>query len=327
MVGQNLLDFEDPTLKALGRAIAEKGNAEPARPRLGASGVGHPCERKSWLQFRWATDRHIEEKGIRAIRSGHTGEEQMIQDLKLLEPLGVQLWTTDEATGKQIGFEDLGGHFGGSVDGVILGLLQAPKTPHVWECKVVNVEKFEKLKKLRSELGEKATLERWDETYYAQAQLYMHYLQLDRHYLTVCTPGLRDVISVRTEYDSEAGIRLQVKAARVIFSNRPPSKISDDAGFYICRFCDFQDLCHGVTFASVNCRTCTHSTALQESEGGGWHCSKFDTALTTDQQRDGCSSHLYHPDLVPGVPVEASEDETTVTYALHSGETWVDGPK
>lgn len=321
-----LPEFEDPTLRALDRAVAAKGNDEVARPRLGASGVGHPCERRTWYQFRWAADRNIEPRGVRAIRSGHRGEAEMTEDLALLEPLGIQLWTKGE-DGKQIGFTDLGDHFGGSIDGVILGLLQAPQTPHVWENKVCNQEKTDKLKKLKLDLGEKDALKAWDATYYAQAQLYMHYLQLDRHYLTVCTPGLREVISVRTEYDMTDAIRFQVKAARIIFTNHVPAKISEDPAWFECGYCDFWNVCHGGDFAQVNCRTCTHSTARQEREGSGWHCARHDNERTVDEQREGCTAHLYHPELVPGVLVEVADDETAVTYALHNGETWVDGPK
>jgi len=321
-----LPEFEDPTLRALDRLVAAKGNDQLPRPRLGASGVGHPCERKSWYRFHWVTDGEIKPKGIRAIRSGHRGEAEMIEDLRLLEPLGVELWTEGE-DGQQLGFEDLGGHFGGSLDGVVLGLLQAPKTPHVWENKVVNQKKFDELKKLKHDLGEKAALAKWDETYYAQAQLYMHYMQLDRHYLTVCTPGLREVISCRTDYDFTDATRFQLKAARIIFTNRVPAKLSEDPAWFECSWCDFWGVCHGGEFAQVSCRTCTHSTALQEHEGGGWQCGKYNNARTVDEQRAGCQAHLYHPELVPGVPVEVSEDESAVTYALHNGETWVDGPK
>lgn len=323
----DLPDFEDLTLKALNEILVQEGNAEPARPRLGASGVGHPCERKSWLQFRWAMERHIEAKGVRAIRSGHRGEAEMIEDIRKLEAKGVKLWEVDPDTGRQIGFEDLGGHFGGSCDGVIEGLLQSPKTPHVWESKVTNEKKFELLKKTKLERGEKQALFHWDPVFYAQAQLYMHYLQLERHWLTCSTPGLRDVVSVRTDYDFEFAMRMQVKAARIIFSARPPAKLSEDPSWYECKLCDFHDLCHGQSFATVNCRTCMHSTALTAEQGGGWRCEKFAKPLVEDEQREGCSAHLYHPDLVPGTMVEAAEDERSITYALHSGETWTDGPK
>lgn len=313
---------EDPTLKALDRVIAAEGNAEPPRPRMGASGIGHPCERKLWYQFRWAMERQIEARGIRAIRSGHRGEAEMIEDLRKVP--GIELWTRDPE-GEQIGFTDLGDHFGGSIDGIIRGLIQAPVTPHVWECKVCNQKKFDELKKLKAKLGEKMALAQWDPIYFAQAQIYMHYMQLDRHYLTVATPGLRDVTSVRTEYDMEAAIRYVLKAARIMFSSAIPFKLSEDPSWYECKFCDFHDICHGTDFAAVNCRTCAHSTALTEKEGGGWRCEKFENVLTVDAQRDGCKAHLYHPHLVPGEPLDATQNE--VTYLLRNGETWVDGEK
>lgn len=325
-----IVGLKDPTLEAVNKAVAAEGNAEPPRAKLGASGVGHPCERKSWLQFRWALDRDIEPKGVRAIRSGHRGEDEMAEDLRKVP--GIQLWTEGD-DGRQIGFMDLNDHFGGSLDGIIKGLIQAPVTPHVWENKVCNEKKVARLQELKDTVGEKQALKAWDAVYWAQAQLYMHYLQLDRHYLTCCTPGLRDVVSVRTEYDMAEAMKLQIKAARIIFSARPPAKLSEDPSWYECKYCDFWALCHEVekpVFPSVNCRTCTHSTPLQESEmpadaEGTWHCAKFDNTLSTDRQREGCSAHLFHPDMVPGVAEES--DGETVSYVLRNGETWIDGPK
>ena len=48
----------------------------------------------------------------------------------------------DPETGRQWRVEAHGGHFGGSLDGVALGLLEAPKTWHVLEFKTHSVKSF-----------------------------------------------------------------------------------------------------------------------------------------------------------------------------------------
>ena len=95
---------------------------KPPRQYLGASGIGHACERKSWLDFRHASPRKIDAKGLRRIQDGFAGEQIMIERLRMVK--GVKLHTHEGDD--QIGIEAHGGHFRGHLDGLILGLIQAP---------------------------------------------------------------------------------------------------------------------------------------------------------------------------------------------------------
>ena len=90
----------DPTLEALDREIEKAGNDERIRPYFGASSVGHPCEKKLWLGWRWTVKRRIPAKGLRAIEDGHRGELLMAARLRAVP--GLTLWTMDEDTGRQV---------------------------------------------------------------------------------------------------------------------------------------------------------------------------------------------------------------------------------
>ena len=52
-------------------------------------------------------------------------------------------------------------------------------------------------------------------------------------------------------------------------------------------------------------------------------CERWDRALSSGEQRRGCPFHLFIPDLVPGVPIDAGDD--WVAYRLADGSTWIDG--
>jgi len=314
----------DPTLAAMD-ALHERASGDPPRPHLGASQIGHPCARALWYGFRWAIARKISAKGHRAIADGHRGEAVMAGWLRQIP--GVELWLEDpEQPGRQIGFLDHAGHFGGSVDGVIVGLLQAPKAPHVWECKVVNETKFRKLVKLIVEKGEKSALAEWDEVYFAQAQIYLKYLGLTRHYLTACTPGNRDFVGCRTEFQPKAADRYVERAKTVIVACRPPEKISEDPGWFQCRFCDFQTICHGQKLPETNCRTCAHSTAHLD-EARPWTCDLHRRAISADEQRRGCPHYAFHPDLVASCDAVAADQATgAITYRCkETGDTFASG--
>jgi hypothetical protein len=260
-----------------------------------------------WLRFRWAGIEKFSAKSIRAIQDGFAGED--VQAARLRQVKGVALYTHDDA-GRQFGVEALGGHLRGHLDGVATGLLQAPKTPHVWEHKQVNEAKFKALQKAIETHGEKDALEHWDAVYFAQGQLYMKHMRLHRHYLTVCSPGGRDTVSVRTEYQAAKAQAIEDRAEGIIFADSPPDRISDDAAFYLCKWCSFHSLCHGTDAANVSCRTCAHVTP---ERNGTWTCAKNDCdVVPIEFQRVGCDEHRYIPRLIESfAELENNEDGVT----------------
>ena len=307
-------DLQDPTLLALDVALESAQDTEP-RPYLGASSLGGPCDRQLWYTFRWVKRRRIEASGIRRIDDGHRGEKVLADWLRLVP--GVDL-STEKEPGVQHHFEDIGGHFRGNCDGLITGLLQSPKKLHVWECKIVNEQKFKKLGVLKNTIGEKNALKQWDFVYYVQAQVYMHYFKAERHYLTVGSPGVRDVMSIRTDYNESEVIGFINKAKRVIFADRAPTRISDDPAWHECRYCNFRSICHEQEIPQMKtCRSCMYSTPVEE---GGWRCEKHNKALGLEEQRVGCPNHLFHPDVVPAEQLDYGEG--WVSYRFKDGTLW-----
>lgn len=305
-----------PTLAAVDAAI-EVGQERGARPYLGMSAIGNPCERALWYSFHWAKERQLPAKALKAIEDGHRGEDVMAERLRLVK--GVQLHTVSPQTGKQFEVIGCGGHFKGHMDGAILGVLEAPKTWHVWEHKQVNEAKFKKLLKLVQEVGEKNALAQWDEVYHAQALCYMGFTGMTRHFLTVCTPGGREYCSVRTDASPGQFEALVSKAQRIIDAPEPLHGISADPSFYLCKWCDFHALCHSTEVAQPNCRTCLHSTPVHD---GQWNCARHQgMVLTVTKQRQGCDAHRFNPALLGHFAqvVDASDQDNWVKYRLKNG--------
>ncbi|WP_158282352.1 hypothetical protein [Azospirillum sp. TSO5] len=314
----------DPTLEAADRALEVKGNRKPG-PRLGMGVIGDECARKPFYQIRWVAPVFFDATSIKRFDDGHRTEDLMAERLRLVQ--GVTLLTVDPETGRQFGFKDHGGHFRGFCDGKIIGILQAPKTWHVWEGKTTNEDKQKKLEKLKADLGEKNALRAWDFTYFVQAQLYMHYTGFDRHYLTCASPGGRSTVSVRTEADPAEAMRHIAKARRVIFSDVPPERVSSDPSFFKCRFCDFSEVCHGSRLPQRNCRTCAFSEAVEDGEGS-WRCARHEDKIPLDFQYTGCGEHRFNPNLVPGEQIDAAPDASFISYQMRDGSYWTDeGPQ
>lgn len=313
----------DPTLDALRAETERRAALETPRPYLGMSSIGIGCERRLWYQFRWCGREQFDCDALWRFDDGHRSEDVMATRLRTVP--GVQLRTVDPRTGQQFGFVDLGGHFRGHADGLIIGLLQAPKTLHVWEAKAVNDAKAAKLDKLKAERGEKAALKTWDAVYHAQAILYMAYSETTRHYLTCSTPGVRAMTSVRTDTDLDEARRLRAKAKRIITAAEPPPKCNIDPAWYECKWCPFHAICHGDAMPAVNARTCAHATPEMDGDGR-WSCARCKRDLTPAEQAKPCPHHRYIPALVKfAEQVDASEAENWIEYRLPDGRLFRNG--
>lgn len=233
--------YGDPTLDAMRDACERAGNKPSERDYLGASLIGEDCSRKIWYSYKKYPKLPFKAETLWAFEDGRRTEDLLAARLRMID--GIELHTHDEH-GNQFGFAALGGKFKGHCDGVIRGLKQAPTAWNVWEAKCSKHEKFEQFKKEKSKNGEKNTLKAWNANYFIQAQLYMHFLQIDRHYLIVALSGGRDVDSCRTEYQPDVAENAINKADSILQHNVPPKRISEKPDFYQCRWCDYREICH-----------------------------------------------------------------------------------
>jgi hypothetical protein len=230
----------DPTLEAMRRACEVAGNnTREKRDYIGASAIGNPCARQIYYDYHGMPKKPFDSATLFRFDDGHRTEDLICQRLRMVE--GIELWT--EQDGKQFGFADFDNCFRGHVDGIIRGIRQAPKTTHVLEIKCT--EDLNKFRKVKNDFGEKQALKNFNNTYFVQAQLYMHYFMLDRHYTIVASAGGRDMESCRTEFQPEVAQMYKDRAFEILNAKQEPPRISDKKDFWICRFCSFLETCHG----------------------------------------------------------------------------------
>jgi hypothetical protein len=299
-----------PTLDAIYAAI-EATQETGFREHLGFSGIGNPCERAIWYSFRWATRSRHSGRLLRLFETGHQAEHRFVADLRRA---GIIVHDVDECTGKQFTVRDETGHAGGSMDGVGLGILEAPKTWHLLEFKTHNNKSFTALVK---DCVQKAKPVHW-----AQMQGYMHLSGLTRALYIAENKDTSELYIERIRYDAQEGLRIVAKAQRIINSANPPSRISTDPSWYECKFCDHNTVCHAGKLPEAHCRSCMSSTP---TDGGKWQCEAHGRTITFDQQQKGCERHLYLPSLVDGEQIDFNEALPCVTYRMRDGSTWHDG--
>lgn len=295
---------QNKTLQAIDKALEDKNKLRKRRVYLGASQIGEPCHRKLFYNFRNACARNIPAQGLRAIEDGFTQEKVMAERLRMIPQ--IKLYTENE-NNEQIGFEMLG-FLKGHIDGMILNPIDGSQTEYeIWEHKSCNQTKWNKLKKLIEEKGEKQALQIWDKIYFEQALIYMKAFDKKRHSMTVSTPGGRDYLYCRTEYNNEIAENIIDKARAIIFDNfNIPAKLSENREFFQCKFCEFSAICHDGDFPDVNCSTCRYRDADLKSKK--FRCLYKDKDLKNETLSIPCDKHIYNPALIPAKLIEQQQD-------------------
>jgi len=263
---------------------SHEARQEPPRPHLGASLLGHPCDRWLWLSFRWAVQEKFPGRILRLFRRGQLEEQTLVSDLRAI---GIDI----QRTGKTQSRVDFGCHVSGSVDGIAeCGVPFGDGKRYVVEFKTHSKKSFE-------EVQDKG-VEKAKPMHYAQMQVYMLGTKIDRAlYVAICKDDDR-IWTEQISFNATIANQLVERGKRIALSDRMPEPLSADPSWYQCKYCPAHEFCHKTkTTKEVNCRTCAHSTATPNST---FTCARHDDhTIPLEYQRIGCEGHVLHPDLVP----------------------------
>lgn len=201
------------------------------RTHLGLSQAGHPCKRRLWYQHHGYIGEQPEGRVLRLFRLGDMIEDAVIADLILA---GIKHWGSQD----EVVFTQEGVRLVGHIDGKVLGLIEAPKTIHLFECKSANKKKFEELLK-------KGSYAEWNEVYGWQVQFYMLGLKLRRAVVFVYCKDDSRLYMERIKLDREATIKKLRSVFEAITSPVEPDRKCPREDFYQAKFCPFQADCFG----------------------------------------------------------------------------------
>ena len=268
----------------LGKVIGHIGDAyrtgnEGHRSHMGASLIGGECARAIWYNFRWATKSNFEGRLLRLFNRGHLEEARFIAMLLMI---GCEVYQQDE-NGNQFRISHAEGHFGGSGDGVVIGLPDLPPgTAALSEFKTHNDKSF-------TELKAKGVRDAKFE-HYVQMNVYMRKMGIAVALYLAVNKNNDELYGEIIPLDSAVADQFLDRGEKIVWMAEPPNKLNESPGFFKCRWCDHRPVCHLKAAPDKNCRTCAYS---QPAEDGNWHCTLpgFEQVIPKELQLTGCSHY------------------------------------
>lgn len=266
--------MDETQRQALVEAIANTvENASKAmlteRPRehLGASVIGDECARKLWYAWRWVVQ---EEFSGRVLRLFERGKLEETRFHGWLVACGFVFLKTPTVAA-------IGGHFGGTPDGIVMHN-DWPNIKFIVEFKTYGTRPFVQLK---------------------QSGMKTHRPQ---HWAQMCVYGLMNAIEYGIycavnknddelhfevhELDHQLAGELYRKATNIIEAQSPPDRLPyASLALFACKYCPAKEICLAdVMPTAINCRSCRFATAVPN----GWYCNKHNGPIPPDFVAKGC---------------------------------------
>lgn len=274
--------FLGKVIPHMGDAYRDDPNDSGFRKHMGASLIGGECGRAIWYGFHWATKGNFTGRLLRLFNRGHLEEARMIA---CLLTIGCTVYQQDEH-GKQFRIVDVGGHFGGSGDGVAMGIPDLPPgTAALLEFKTHNDKSFVKL------VAEGVRGAKFE--HYVQMQTYMRKMGLAAALYLAVNKNNDELYGEIILLDSGVADQFIERGRTIIMMQQEaPSRMSESPSFFKCKWCNHYGICHQKRMPERNCRTCKYSKA--DVEDGQWYCWQGPEPVvrTEAQQLAGCSN--YH---------------------------------
>lgn len=88
--------------------------------------------------------------------------------------------------------------------------------------------------------------------------------------------------------NEELGKQNIAKAEKIIFSETPPPKLSENPTFHKCQYCAAKDICHTGALVNRNCRSCKFSKPVENAE---FYCTIHNGIIPRDYIMTTCDKY------------------------------------
>lgn len=245
------------------------------RTHLGWSVIGHDCMRYLVYHWRWFWQEQHHARMERIFIEGHKIETELRH---ILKASGAQFLDTVDEDGKQIQVSDLGGHFGGSCDGVFIWPEIGLTLPTLLETK------SSKAGSPFNELSTKGVIKA-KPRHFVQQSGYGKGLGI--RYACYITRNKNDssIFVEIVDLDFTLADEHRNKALHILQETTLPPRISNKRNFWVCNMCSFQAGCHDNKDVVPNCRNCKNASPVDNAQ---WFCSHWNSIIPKEAILKGC---------------------------------------
>lgn len=197
-------------------------NDSHKRKHLGASYIGHECER--YIYYTWKNI--LPAKNGRVLKIFETGNIQEDVIISRMKQAGFDIYHEQlKLKDKEIN------NFSGSCDGV----LDYDNKEYILEIKTFNNNRFKELEKKGVEVS--------NPVHYAQMIMYMGWSEIPRSLYIAINKNDESIYKEIINFDILLFHALRAKAGKIINSKEIPKGISDKKTFFKCKICPFYRTC------------------------------------------------------------------------------------
>lgn len=294
------------------------------RNHLGASGLGEPCWRKLWYQFRWVKVEHFDGRMMRLFNVGHAAEPRFVAYLRGIgfevkefsNPVlhyhpesgsyfygetfdpgdGLVHDVSDSAAHiaeaaklgvkpNQFRISGANGHYGGSLDGIC-------KPPARYEIQgdiILSLSFKTNATGSKYDSVSKESLQKSKPIHWAQECQYGYKMGIRYCIYMIENKNDSDITFKVIELDWNYGAQLEKKATEIIAAKEPPPRISENPAVFDCKYCHVSDICHKGEVPEKNCRSCRNASPVENAE---WFCSAHNSNIPSEWIKKGCDLWL-----------------------------------
>lgn len=277
------------------------------RNHLGASGLGEPCWRKLYYQFRWVKEERFDGRMMRLFNVGHSAEPRFVAYLRGIgfevkefsnpvlhyhpesgsyfygetfdpgdglvhdvsdEPAHIAEAAKQGVTPSQFRISGAMGHYGGSLD----GMCKAPARYELSEDLILSLSFKTNNTGAGYEKVSKEALSKAKPLHWAQECQYGYKTGIRYCIYMIENKNDSDITFKVIELDWNYGAQLEKKATDIIFSKEPPPRISENPAVFDCKFCVYTGICHKGEMPEKNCRSCRN---CMPTDNATWTCSLY----------------------------------------------------
>jgi hypothetical protein len=237
---------------AIDAALIAEREATAPRTYLGASRLGHACERALQFEFAGAPKDEGADFGGQTLRIFEIGHQLEDLAIRWLRAAGLDLYTRkgNRPDGEQFGFSVAGGRIRGHVDGIIAS---APTplgigVPALWECKTMNAKNWRACVKDGVAVAKPV--------YAAQMALYQAYtegtvpgISANPALFTAINKDTAELHHELVPFDAGLAQRMSDRGVRILQATDAGEllpRMATNRDYFECRFCPWAARCWGL---------------------------------------------------------------------------------